>query len=146
MKLILKAAFLAAILTSPAMAADDKDGDDSSKFFMFYGEGQPEQVVRADLAYCMALSGRTGPAPRGTRYSVAMGGGLIGGIMDAIAMSVEQRRRRDSSMRTCMGLYGYTRYYVPEEQWKPMVSGEGAVDRMVAYMTGPTPTTERLPQ
>jgi hypothetical protein len=149
MRQIAWAAFAAALLVaSPAIAGpgDKDDGDDSSKFFMFYGEGQTAEVVRADLTYCMALAGRAGPAPKGTRYSVAMGGGLLGGIMDAIAMGVEQRRRRDSSMRTCMGAHGYSRYYVPESEWNPMVRGEGAVDRMVAYMTGPVPVTKKLPQ
>lgn len=145
MKLTAWAAFAAAMLAAgPVLAAQDSQEDDSSKFFMFHGEGQPVEVIKADLAYCMALSGRAGPAPQGTRYSVAMGGGLLGGIMDAIAMSVEQRRRRDSSMRTCMALYGYSRYYLPEEQWNPLVRGDGAFDRMVAFMAGPVPQTRRL--
>jgi len=139
-------AFAAAILLAgPAYAADKEQGDDTSKFFMFYGEGVPADVARADLTYCMALSGRAGPAPRGTRYAAAMGGGLLGGIMDAIAMSVEQRRRRDSSMRNCMAMHGYTRYYVPEADWNTIVRGDGAVDRMVAFMTGPVPTSRKLP-
>lgn len=139
------AAFAAAVLLAgPASAADKEQGDDTSKFFMFYGDGVSADIVRADLTYCMALSGRAGPAPRGTRYSTVMGGGLLAGIMDAIAMSVEQRRRRDSSMRNCMAMHGYTRYYVPEEDWNRIVRGDGAIDRMVAYMTGPVPSTRKL--
>ena len=141
------AAVAAAMLFSPVVAtAKDKDDDDSTKFFMFYGEGQPAEAVRNDLNYCIALAGRAGPAPRGTRYAVVMGGGLLGGIMDAIAMSVEQRRRRDSSMRTCMALHGYSRYALAEAQWNTMMRGDGAVDRMVTFMTGPVPTTEKLPR
>ena len=147
MKSVAWAALAAALLVAgPALAGPEDKEDDSSKFFMFYGEGQPVETIKADLAYCMALSGRAGPAPQGTRYSVAMGGGLLAGIMDAIAMSVEQRRRRDSSMRTCMALHGYSRYYVPEEQWNPMVRGDGSFDRMAAFMSGPVPATRKLPQ
>ena len=147
MRSILCAAAVAVLaFSAPAFAQSEKQEDDTSKFFMFHGEGRPEAQIRADLAYCMALAGRTGPAPQGTRSSVAMGGGLLAGIMDAIAMSVEQRRRRDSSMRTCMGLHGYSRYAVAEAQWNPMVRGDGAFDRMVAVMTGPVPSTASLAQ
>lgn len=141
------AAIAAAVLCSPTIApAKDKDDDDTTKFFMFYGDGQPADVIRNDLTYCMALAGRAGPAPRGTRYAVAMGGGLLAGIADAIAMSVEQRRRRDSSMRNCMALHGYSRYALPEAQWNTVMRGDNAVDRMIAFMTGPVPTTEKLPR
>lgn len=147
---VLKVAALGALIACAlpiSAAAKDKDtGNDTSKFFMFYGDGLPPETIRADLAYCMELAGRTGPAPQGTRYSTAMGGGLLAGIADAIAESVEQRRRRDSSMRTCMGLHGYSRYAMAEADWNAMVKGDQPFERIVQFMTGPVPTTKRLPQ
>ena len=129
----------------PANAAADVDKEDASKFFWFHKDGADPGVARADIQYCLiqtsAMAGRVQQNPAAYMGLI---GALVGGIINGITQSVEARRMRDAGMRKCMKLYGYVRYRVPEAQWNPMMRGENALDRLVAYATGPTPQTERL--
>lgn len=134
--------------TTPVASQAVDPGVDRSKFFMFYAAGIAPDVARADLSYCLALSGRTGAPPR-TGYDPTTSMGLIGALVGAAVHSVQdsalQRRGRDASMRNCMRLHGYDRYAMAEADWNTMMQGPGATDRMLAYMTGSQPQTERLP-
>lgn len=122
---------------------------------MFYGDGLPEDVIRNDLSYCLALAGRTDWGPnaydntyRGPDMGIAGAiiAPLVGGIMNGASRRNDRHRRQSVSMRNCMGLHGYSRYAISEADWNVMFGDGPTLDRMIAFMTGPTPTTERLPQ
>lgn len=123
--------------------ADNDDGD-PRKFFWFHREGVTQEAARTDIEYCLAQTSSI----RAQDKESSGTGGLIGALIEhAIHSAIEgaeTRRMRFAGMRMCMGVYGYSRYQVPEREWNEMMSSEDAVDRLTAYASGPMPTTERL--
>lgn len=129
----------------PQAAVKSAKEDDPSKFFWFNRAGADPAMVRTDIEYCaVQTSAMAGRVQQNAGASAGLIGALVGGIINGITQGVEARRMRDAGMRKCMGLYGYDRYFVAEEQWNTMMRGEGALDRMVAFTAGPKPITQRL--
>jgi hypothetical protein len=119
--------------------------DDPSKFFWFNKAGADPTVVRTDIEYCIAqTSGMAGRVQQNAGAGAGLIGALVGGIINGITQGVETRRMRDAGLRKCMSLYGYARYRVAEPAWNELMRGDGALDRLVAFATGPVPATERL--
>ena len=133
-----------ATTSAPARARKSENVDDPSKFFWFHKEGIDSATAKTDIEYCLAQTGTI----RAKRNPSSGQGGLIGalveGIVHSIIENVESRRMRDAGMRKCMGLYGYSRFHVPEPQWNGMMRATDAVDQLTAYASGPVPSTERL--
>lgn len=133
--------------TAPRQESQDsarERDDDPRKFFWFHREGVSAQTARSDIEYCLAQSSGI----RAERKRSSGTGGLIGVLVESaihgIIEGIETRRMRYAGIRMCMGLYGYSRYLVPEPEWEQMMRADDAVDRLVAYSSGPLPTTERL--
>jgi hypothetical protein len=118
--------------------------DDPRKFFWFHREGVSAEAARNDIEYCLAQSSGI----RAERNRTSGTGGLIGVLVESaingIIEGIETRRMRYAGVRMCMGLYGYSRFLVPEPEWEAMMRADDAVDRLVAFSSGPLPTTERL--
>lgn len=130
---------------APQAAVKSDKEDDSSKFFWFNKAGADPAMIRTDIEYCaVQTSAMAGRVQQNAGASAGLIGALVGGIINGITQGVEARRMRDAGMRKCMGLYGYDRYFVAENQWNMMMRGEGALDRMVAFTAGPKPMTRRL--
>ncbi len=131
----------------PAAQDDrDEDEDDPSKFFWFHGEGVAADTARADIEYCVAQTSTIQARRNPSSGAGGLIGALVEGVVHGIMEGVETRRMRDAGMRKCMGLYGYQRYQVPEPQWNAMMRADDAIERLTAYTSGPTPSTERLPR
>lgn len=129
------------------------EADDPAKFFLFYMEGVSADIARADLSYCieqakdiLSMRDRMGGG----------GGGLLGAMLNARMAEIDRFRMRNASLRKCMGLHGYSRYKVPQADWKKLVNNgdialankgtvdPAVIDRLALFASGPTPTGERL--
>ena len=144
------------------VAKDDgtKDGitgeaipGDPAKFFLFHKEGVSADQARGDLVYCI---GQAQPI-LSMRDRIPSAGGLLGGLLNARMAEIDRFRMRNAAMRKCMGMMGYARYQVPENEWKIVVDNGNivlnddalvdieVVERMVAFASGPKPEGEKLP-
>jgi hypothetical protein len=138
--------------TDKAAPAEEKDGDDPAKFFLFHGEGVSFETAKADYSYCIDQSWRILSLHDKTPSS----GGLIGAIINSRMAEIDRFRMRNAAMRKCMGLMGYARYKVSQEDWDKLVKKGDIVlannnevdfevlDRLARYASGPVPATERL--
>ena len=128
---------------------------DPGKFFLFHASaGASADQVRADLLFCI---GQARPI-LSMRDRYPSGGGLLGGLINGRMADIDRFRMRNAAMRKCMGMFGYDRYLVPEDQWKAIVKkgdivlGDNqkvdpeVVESMVAFATGPVPAGEKLPK
>ena len=133
---------------APQESRDERNerDDDPSKFFWFHRAGAGAEIVRADIEYCLAQTSTIQARRNQSTGQGGLIGALVEGVIYSIMEGVETRRMRDAGMRKCMGLYGYDRYRVAEPEWNAMMRAPDAVDRLVGYASGPTPTTERLPR
>jgi hypothetical protein len=121
----------------------------------FYSMALAFQRIRSAVIISTASRNRTTSCRFATR--IPAGGGLIGALINGRMAEIDRLRMRNASMRKCMGMMGYERYQVPQEQWKALVkdgdivvANGGRVDpeiieNMVDFATGPKPMTERLP-
>jgi hypothetical protein len=152
---------LSTLWTTPLLAKEKKAEpapvveatDDPAKFFLFYGPGLTKDQVRGDYVYCVGQSRNI----ISFRDRYGSGGGLLGAIINARMAEIDRFRMRNAAMRKCMGMMGYERYQVPQEQWKALVKDGDIVlgndnrvdpeiiENMVNFATGPKPTTEKLP-
>lgn len=138
--------------TDTAAPAEEKDGDDPAKFFLFHGEGVSFETAKADYSYCIDQSWRI----LSLRDKMPSGGGLLGAIINSRMAEIDRFRMRNAAMRKCMGLMGYARYKVAEEDWDTLVKKGDIVvannnevdfevlDRLARFASGPVPATERL--
>lgn len=145
------AAALLHLAPAPALAAQDAaeaaekgEEDDPSKFFWFHKQGIAPELARTDIEYCAMLAGTIEAKQNPSSGQGGLIGALVEGIMKGVMEGVETRRMRDAGMRKCMGLYGYARYQVPEPDWNLMMRADDRVERLTAYASGSSPTTERL--
>lgn len=160
-RLIGLAAFAAAVSgPTPAPAAPPAkpaeaaapEADDPAKFFVFHLEGVSFETARADYGYCIGQSWRI----LSLRDKMPSGGGLLGAIINSRMGQIDRFRMRNAAMRKCMGLIGYQRYRIAEDDWDRMVKKGDIVvannnqvdlevlDRLARFASGPTPATERL--
>jgi hypothetical protein len=118
--------------------------DDPSKFFWFHKDGADPVIAENDIRYCFIQTSTIWARQNPSSGQGGLIGALVEGIIKGITEGVEARRMRDAGMRKCMGLYGFTRYKVPEPQWNEMMRAPDSVKRLTAFATGAAPTTERL--
>lgn len=132
---------------APAAAATEKRDekeDDPSKFFWFHKAGVAPADAKTDIQYCLAQTSTIRAKQQPSTGQGGLIGALVEGIIKGVVGNVEERRMRDAGMRKCMGLYGYSRYQVPEPEWNAMMRAEDAVDRLTLFTSGTAPSTERL--
>lgn len=135
----------AAAQQAPAAAEKrDEKEDDPSKFFWFHKAGVAPADARTDIQYCLAQTSTIRAKQTPSSGQGGLIGALVEGIMKGVIGNVEERRMRDAGMRKCMGLYGYSRYQVPEPEWNAMMRGEDAVERLTVFASGTAPSSERL--
>lgn len=122
--------------------AKDKPLENSARFFLFHSDSVTEDIARGDLLFCIKMARPT------LSYRAKLGGG---GILGGLLADTDTLRMRNSVMRKCMTLHGYSRYLVPETQWNGVVKegdivvgNDGKVDaevvnNMAAFAAGPKP-------
>ncbi len=118
--------------------------DDPSKFFWFHKANADAAVAENDIRYCFIQTSTIWAKQNPSSGQGGLFGALIEGLIKGITEGVEARRMRDAGMRKCMGLYGFTRYKVPEPRWNSMMRATDSVKELTAFATGTAPTTERL--
>ncbi|MEP6869114.1 MAG: hypothetical protein ABJA20_11420 [Novosphingobium sp.] len=128
--------------------------DNPAKYFLFHSTGLSADQVRGDLVYCIGLARPI----LSMRDRMPNTGGLIGALIEGRMAEIDRLRMRNAAMRKCMGLMGYDRYGIPQQEWKALVKqgdivvdNDGLVDpevveRMVAFAIGPAPTTGKASQ
>ncbi len=140
------------VLGQSVSVANVEEKSDPAKFFLFYGPGLSKDQVRGDLVYCIDQA-KDILSERDRVPSM----GLIGALINGRMAEIDRFRMRNAAMRKCMGMMGYKRFAVPQEQWR-MVVDKGdivvdnkgqvdlaAIERMVDFATGPKPAGEELP-
>lgn len=129
---------------APPVAAS-VEPDDPSKFFWFHKPDVTPDLARSDIETCFVqTAGIGGKIPPNPGVAFGLIGGLVGGLLTGVAQANNARRMRDATMRTCMALYGYARYQVPEVEWNAMMRAPDAMDRLTAFASGTKPPTERI--
>lgn len=137
-----------------AATPPDESREDPAKFFLFHANGQSADQFRGDLVWCIGMARPI----ISMRDRMPQQGGLVGALINGRMAEIDRYRMRNAAMRKCMGMQGYDRYQLPQEEWKRLVKdgdivmdNDGLVDaevveRMVAFAVAPAPATGKLPQ
>ena len=126
-----------------AFAAEDEE-----KFFYFHKSDITPETFVGDFEYCGEYAARVQPPKAGYVYTPNLAAAGAAGFMQGIMKSGQRRMMIRAVQRKCMGMKGYTRYFMEEDRLDELWDGgwKDAKERVAALGSGPVPEDRVLPQ